>query len=160
MSLAEQKELMSATPGTATSRRPVGVTILAVINGIALCLTLLFWGTVAFKKLVPFPSDLIIVAERANAAVTWGFLFGDMVLSAPLLFLAAWGLWRPSSIGWTAAQMANVLWVYSMIVVLMRDAFTVMSPGGMLFLPFALVAVWGIFYLWKERVLFWSAEFK
>jgi hypothetical protein len=140
--------------------RPAGVTTLAIVNGLAFCVTLLFWGVVALKKLVPFPSDVIIVAERANAAVTWGFLLGDLVLSAPLLFLAARGLWRPSPIGWTAAQMVNVLWVYSMIIVLTRDAFTVMSPGGLLFLPFDLIAIWAIFYLWKKRDLFWSAALK
>jgi len=149
---------MNLSPSAPSRRRPVGVTVLAVVNGIAFCLTLLFWGTIAFKKLVPFPSDVIIVAERANAAVTWGFLIGDVIFSVPLLFLAARGLWRPSPIGWTAAQMANILWLYSMTVVLMRDAFTVMSPGGVLFLPFALVAVWSVFYLWKERNLFWSAQ--
>jgi hypothetical protein len=149
---------MNQSVSTAFPRRPFGVTFLAVVNGIALVFTLLFWGTIAFKKLVPFPSNVVIVSERANAAVTWGFLIGDMIFSAPLLFLAARGLWRPSPIGWTAAQMANILWLYSMTVVLMRDAFTVLSPGGVLFLPFAFVAVWAIFYLWKERDLFWSAH--
>jgi hypothetical protein len=149
---------MNQSVSTESPRRPFGVTFLAIVNVVALVFTLLFWGTIAFKKLVPFPSDVIIVAERANAAVTWGFLIGDVMLSAPLLFLATRGLWRPSPIGWTAAQMANILWLYSMTVVLMRDAFTVLSPGGVLFLPFAFVAVWAIFYLWKERDLFWSTQ--
>jgi len=151
---------MTTTLNASAGPRPTGVTVLAIVNGFAFCLTLLFWGVVAFKKLVPFPSDVAAVAERANAAVTWGFLFGDILLSAPLLFLAARGLWRPSPLGWTAAQMANVLWVYSMIVILMRDGFTVMSPGGLLFLPFDLIALWATFYLWKQRHLFWSTELK
>jgi hypothetical protein len=138
-------------------KRPVGVSAIAIINGIAFVLTLVFWGMVAFKKLVPFPGELSVMSERANAAVTWGFLVGDIVFSAPLLLLAAFGVWRLSAIGWTAAQMANILWVYSMTVVLMRDAFTVLSPGGMLFLPFALVAIWATVYLWKQRSLFWKS---
>ncbi len=138
--------------------RPTGVTAIAIINGISFILTVAFWGMVAINKLVPFPNELSIMSERASAAVTWGFLVGDIIFSAPLLLLATVGLWRPSAWGWTAAQMANILWIYSMTVVLMRDAFTVLSPGGMLFLPFALIAVWATGYLWKHRHLFWDSE--
>jgi hypothetical protein len=141
-----------------TLKRPTGVSAIAIINGIAFLLTLAFWGTVAIRKLVPFPSELSVMSERANAAVTWGFLVGDIVFSAPLLLLATVGLWRPSALGWTAAQMVNILWVYSMTVVLMRDAFTVLSPGGVLFFPFAFIAVWATVYLWKRRSLFWASE--
>jgi hypothetical protein len=149
---------MSDIPRTPTKPRPAGVSAIAIINGIAFLLTLVFWGMVAVEKLVPFPSELSVLSERANAAVTWGFLVGDIVFSAPLLLLAAIGLWRLSALGWTAAQMVNILWVYSMTVILMRDAFTVLSPGGMLFLPFALIAVWATVYLWKHRGLFWASE--
>jgi hypothetical protein len=143
---------------TVTKPRPIGVSAIAIINGIAFLLTLAFWGTVAMKKLVPFPSELSVLSERANAAVTWGFLVGDIIFSAPLLLIATVGVWRPSPLGWTAAQMANILWLYSMTVVLMRDAFTVLSPGGMLFLPFALVAVWATIYLWIHRRFFWASD--
>ncbi|MGA3245467.1 MAG: hypothetical protein ABSE41_12685 [Bacteroidota bacterium] len=149
---------MNDTSHSPVAKRPFGVSAIAIINGIAFFLTLAFWGTVAFKKLVPFPSELTVISERANAAVTWGFLIGDIAFSAPLLLIATMGLWRPSALGWTAAQMVNILWVYSMTVVLMRDAFTVFSPGGMLFLPFALNAVWATIYLWKHRSLFWKSE--
>lgn len=137
-------------------KRPPGVTILAVINGFEFILTLVFWGFVAFERLVPFPSEVSLASERANAAVTWGFLVGDVLFSAPLLLLAALGLYRATSWGWSAAQMANILWIYSMTVVLMRDAFTALSPGGILFLPFAVIALWAIYYLWKLRDLFWN----
>ena len=149
---------MHDTSHSPTPKRPASVSAIAIINGIAFLLTLAFWGTVAFKKLVPFPSELTVISERASAAVTWGFLVGDIAFSAPLLLMATVGLWRPSALGWTTAQMANILWVYSMTVVLMRDAFTVFSPGGMLFLPFAINAVWATIYLWKHRSLFWTSE--
>ena len=139
-------------------KRPAGVSLIAIINGVAFFLTLAFWGMVAIEKRVPFPSELSVMSERANAAVTWGFLVGDIIFSAPLLLIATLGLWRPSALGWTAAQMVNALWVYSMTVILMRDAFTVLSPGGILFLPFALFAVWATVYLWKHRGLFWASE--
>ena len=139
-------------------KRPLGVTVLAAINGLAFLLTLIFWGIVALERLVPFPTELTLLSERANAAVTWGFLIGDVLFSAPLLFLATIGLYRTKPWGWTAAQMANILWVYSMTVVLMRDTFTALSPGGILFLPFAVIAIWAIYYLWKRRDLFWNRD--
>jgi hypothetical protein len=50
--------------------------------------------------------------------------------------------------------MANILWVYSMTVILYRDAHSAFSPGGLLFVPFAVVALWAIPYLWVNRGLF------
>jgi hypothetical protein len=96
------------------------------------------------------------LSERANAATTYGFGISDLVWSLPLLFLSCVGLWRLRSWGWTAAQMTNALWVYSMTVVLIRDFYTTLSPGGMLFTPFAIIAVWATYYLWKHRELFWG----
>lgn len=138
------------------SRRPLGITVNAIINGVAFLLTLLFWGTVAFTKAVPYPSDVVGLPERANAATTWGFLIGDIALSAPLLLLATIGLWKPRAWGWTAAQMVNIVWVCSMTIIILRDAYTSFSPGGMLLIPFVPAAVWSMFYLWKRRELFWS----
>jgi len=149
---------MSNISQTTPKPRPAGVSTIAIINGIAFLLTLAFWGMVAIEKRVPFPSELSVMSERANAAVTWGFLVGDIIFSAPLLLVATVCLWRLSALGWTAAQMVNILWIYSMTIILMRDAFTVLSPGGMVFPPFALFAVWATVYLWKHRSLFWASE--
>jgi len=135
--------------------RPFGVTVNAIINGVAFILTLLFSGTVVFSNVVPDPSDMSGIPERANAATTWGFLVGDIAFSAPLLLLGTIGLWKPRAWGWTAAQMVNILWIYSMTVVIMRDAYTSFSPGGLLFIPFVPAAAWSMFYLWKQRKLFW-----
>ena len=136
--------------------RPTGVTVNAIINGVAFLLTILFWGAVAFSRLVPYPSDVSGIPERANAATTWGFLIGDLAFSAPLLLLGTIGLLKLRAWGWTAAQMVNILWIYSMTLVIMRDAYTSISPGGVLFLPFVPAAVWSIFYLWRKRELFWT----
>jgi len=50
--------------------------------------------------------------------------------------------------------MTNALWVYSMTVVLIRDAYTTLSPSAILFTPLAIIAVWATYYLWKRRDLF------
>ena len=138
----------------ALPRRPRSVSAIAIINGIAFVSTLLFWGTVYVKNLVPLPDSLTDAAERANAATTYGFLIGDMLWSAPLLFLATIGLWRRQFWGWTAAQMVNALWVYSMTIIWMRDSYSAVSPGALLFTPFTAVAIWATYYLWKHRDLF------
>lgn len=145
---------MSERTEQSQSQRPRSISIIAIINGIGLAVTILFWGMVYFKKLVPTPGDLTDTAERINAATTYGFMIGDIVWSVPLLLLAAVGLWRQRFWGWTAAQMANALWVYSMTIIWMRDAHTAASPGAYLFTPFALVAVWATYYLWHHRNLF------
>jgi hypothetical protein len=142
------------TSSSANRRRSSGVTFLALVNAVGLAVTLLFWALVFFRRLVPFPGNLAVAAERANAAVTYGFMIGDILYSAPLLLAAAIGLRRLSSWGWMAAQMVNVLWIYSMTVILFRDAYTRLSPGGLLFMPFAAVAVWAVPYLWRRRRLF------
>ena len=134
--------------------RPRGLTFLAIVYAVGLFITLLFWGLVLLRQLVPFPGNLITTADRANSAVTYGFMIGDFIYSAPLLLLAWLGLWRLKSWGWMAAQMVNALWIYSMTVILFRDAFTSMSPGGLLFTPFLLVAIWALPYLWIQRSKF------
>jgi len=137
-------------------KRPVAISIIAVVNGIGFVLTLLFWLFVLFGKLVPYPSTLTVLSERANAATTYGFGLGDLIWSTPLLFLSCIGLWQMRFWGWTTAQMTNALWVYSMTVILIRDSYTKISPGSILFTPFALIAFWAMYYLWKQRQAFWN----
>jgi hypothetical protein len=139
---------------TSASQRPKAVAFLVIINGLAFILTLVFWLAVLLKKLVPLPGELTVLSEKANAATTYGFTIGDLIWSTPLLFLSCVGLWRQRAWGWTAAQMTNALWIYSMTVVLIRDFYTTLSPGGILFTPFALIAFWATYYLWKRRALF------
>ncbi len=134
--------------------RPSGITFLAVVNYVACGVTLVFWSLVFLGQLVPTPGSLQSEVERANAAVTYGFMLGDVLYSVPLLLLAGAGLWRLRAWGWLAAQMANALWIYSMTVILLRDFYSRWSPGGLLFVPFAAVAVWAIPYLWRQRRAF------
>jgi hypothetical protein len=134
--------------------RPAGITFLAIVNDVACGVTLVFWALVYVGQLVPLPGTLPSEAERANAAVTYGFMLGDVLYSAPLLLLAGLGLWRRRPWGWLAAQMANALWIYSMTVILLRDFYSRWSPGGLLFVPFAAIALWAVPYLWIQRRAF------
>jgi hypothetical protein len=142
---------MAQISANSGQRRSVGITFLAIVNLVALVFRLLFWGIVYIRRLVPFPAELISLADRANSAVTYGFMIGDIYYAAPLLLLAWLGLWKLKSWGWMTAQMVNALWVYSMTVISLRDAYTTMTSGALLFLPFSFVAVWAIPYLWINR---------
>lgn len=130
------------------------VKFLSAANALGLILTVLFWAAVLMKRLVPLPGGITGLSERANAATTYGFMAGDILWSVPLLALAALGLRRRKFWGWTAAQMANILWIYSMTVIWIRDGYSSVSPGAVLFTPFALLALWSLGYLWKHRGLF------
>lgn len=137
-------------------RRPAGVTLIAVVNGIAAVLHIAFW-TLAFLRL-PCPWEAATSLERSLAATTYGFGIADAIWSFPLLLIGAIGLWRMRFWGWTAAQMANVLWWYSFTVLETRDFYTrVLSPGAVVFLPFVFFAFWAAAYLWKKRALFWTS---
>ncbi len=139
------------------SIRPAGVTFLVITNALGCMITLLFWLSILFSNLVPSPGDLTVFAERVNAATTRGFMIADLLYSVPLLFISTIGLWRMRSWGWTAAQMVNALWIFSMTVIWIRDLYGKFSPGGLFFLPFTLIAIWAIWYLWQQRHLFWRS---
>jgi hypothetical protein len=148
---SEENSLVTKTFSSPKRSRSKGLTFLCIVNAIAFVITILFWATVFFRRLVPLPGDQTSLADRANSAVTYGFMAGDILYSAPLLLMACTGIWRLKSWGWLAAQMANILWIYSMTVILLRDAYTTLSPGGLLFIPFTLVAIWAVPYLWVRR---------
>ena len=79
---------MNQTSTGRDHRRSRGLTFLSIVNAIALVITLLFWGTVFFARLVPLPGDLTSLTDRANSAVTYGFMAGDVLYSVPLLVMA------------------------------------------------------------------------
>lgn len=131
------------------------VKIIATVNFIAALLHILFWG-LAFMKL-PFPLSIMNMAERANMAITYGFGIADLIFSFPLLLFGAIGIWQLKSWGWLFIQLANVLWWYSFTVLLSRDIFTkTISPGIIIFLPFALFAFWAAYWLWKNKQDFFA----
>lgn len=138
---------------TRQGKRPLGITVIVLINGIATILTLFFWLLIyirVFSKTIEEP------VFRAIASSTLGFLVADIFLAVPLLILSCLGLWKLCDWGWLFAQMANIVWIYSIAVVLIRDIYIgKLSPGLLLFLPFALFTIWAIAYLWYARSYFW-----
>ena len=137
---------------SATGRSP-GVMIIAVVNLVAAALTLAFWILVYVKLFSGAKADASIAPAALSA--TFGFLVGDLVWAVPLLIISAAGLLKRKAWGLLTAQMVNILWLYSMTAIWVRDLHAGMvSPGAVLFTPFALFAVWAIGFLWKRRGLF------
>ncbi len=137
---------------TTTATRPRGVTVLIIINSIAAVITLLFWILVYFRL---FARPITDPALAIAASATFGFLVGDLIWAVPLLIASVIGLRRLTFCGWLCSQFANILWLYSMTVIWVRDLYSgAISPGAWLFTPFALVAVWATIYLWRCRQLF------
>lgn len=127
-----------------------GIKLIALINAIAALLHLLFW-ILAFTRLPSIISQSS-AADRLNLATTYGFGIADIIWSVPVLFIASIGLWKNKLIGWLAAFLANILYWYSLTIVIIRDLSSdSISPGTILFLPFALFAFWAAYYLWKVR---------
>ena len=130
--------------------RAFGIKLIALINGIAALLHLLFW-IIAFVRL-PSISSYGPVAEQMNLATTYGFGFADIIWSVPFLLLGSIALWKNKLVGWLGALFANVLYWYSFTVIIIRDlSANSMSPGTILFLPFALFAFWAAYFLWEVR---------
>ena len=135
--------------------RPTGIKLIAVVNGIAAVLHVIFW-MLAFLHLLKQPV-VDHIADRLNLATTYGFGIADLIWSVTFLTVGSINLWRMKQTGWLAAQFANVLYWYSLTVVLTKDLVSsVISPGTILFLPFALFSFWAVYYLWKVRKVYFS----
>lgn len=135
------------------SNRTTWIKIIAFINGISAIMHLFFWIT-AFVKL-PAISSQKSLADQINLATTYAFGIADFIWSIPLLIIGSIGLWKKAEIGWLAALLANALYWYSFTVIITRDLFSgSISPGTILFLPFALFSFWTTYFLWKNRISF------
>jgi len=140
---------------SAPGKNRAGIRLIAVVNAVSAALTLAFWGLGWLRLFAG--REITDPAARAGAAATLGFLVGDLVWSFPLLVLSVPGLLRRRAWGWLLAQMANALWVYAMTVIWVRDLYGgSVSPGAMLFTPFAIFAVWAAVYLWRVRDRFYA----
>jgi hypothetical protein len=124
--------------------RTTWIKVIVFINGIAAILHLFFWIT-AFIKL-PAITSTKNVADQINLATTYGFGIADFLWSVPLLLIGSIGLWKKTGIGWLAALLANSM---------LSDS---ISPGTILFLPFALVSFWISYFLWNSRSIFLNKE--
>ncbi len=135
------------------SNQTFWIKTIALINGLASILHLSFWIIILTK--LPAIASEASAADRINLATTYGFGIADLLLSVPLLFIGSIGLWKKTEIGWVAALLANVLYWYSFTVVIVRDlSANSLSPGLVLFSPFALISLWATYFLWRNRDLF------
>ncbi|OUL29217.1 hypothetical protein [Nostoc sp. 106C] len=135
------------------SLRPLAVTIIVIVNSVATVITLGFWFLVQQRL---FGSEnLGIALDKTSVASTLGFMVADILWAVPMLIISVPGLWRLCAWGWTAAQMANILWFYSLTSAWTRDLYVgSISSGNLLFLLFAVLSVWATIYLWMQRHLF------
>jgi len=130
-----------------------GLKTIVSVNSIAAVITLIFWLLIIFK--VYLGSGNEIMMDTVSKASTLGFLIADLIWAVPMLIISVPGLLKLSSWGWTAAQMANILWMYSLTSLWVRDLYIgLISPGDYLFLPFALFSIWSAYYLWLHRSQF------
>jgi hypothetical protein len=113
----------------------------------------MFWSLAVAK--LPSPWSAPDPNTRPALAFTFGFGLADLVWSVPFLLAGCIGLLRLRPWGWLGAQAANVLYWYSSMVILFRDAaMRSVSPGTVTFLPFAVFAAWAAHHLWRHRSLF------
>jgi hypothetical protein len=136
-----------------THERPTGIAVVAVVNAVAAALTLAFWALVYVRI---FAASASVALERSAAASTLGFLVGDIVWAVPLLIVSVPGLLNLRVYGWLSAQMVNILWMYSMTAIWVRDLYGgQLSPGAILFSVFPAFSLWAAWYLWRHRDRFW-----
>lgn len=130
-----------------------GIKTIIVVNSVAAVITQIFWILIVFT--VYIGSDNEITLDIVSKASTLGFLVADLIWAVPMLIISIPGLIKLSTWGWTAAQMANILWMYSLTSVWVRDLYIgLINPGDYIFLPFALFSVWSTYYLWLNRSKF------
>jgi hypothetical protein len=132
---------------------PPGIRTIMVVNCLATVLTLLFWLLVLWRVfLAPENPTALSMASRAS---TLGFLISDLIWAVPIMAVSIPGLARLRFWGWAAAQSANILWIYSMTILWVRDSYSgTITPGDILFLPLALFSLWSLYYLWMKRSWF------
>ncbi|MBD3178484.1 MAG: hypothetical protein GF417_02210 [Candidatus Latescibacteria bacterium] len=133
--------------------RPKSVTVIAIVNSFGALLTVVFWGMVLVRIFAPEspPPGL----DRASLSTTFGFMVSDLAWATALLAVSAIGLVMLRAWGWLAAQMVNILWLYSMTVIWCRDLYSSsISPGAVIFMPFVPFSAWAVIALWKQRQVF------
>ncbi len=84
--------------------RPLGVTVTALVNGVAAVLHLVFWS-LAFLRLRSLEREGSL--DLGALRTTYGFGIADLVWSVPMLALGAVGLWRLRSMVPVLARGAN-----------------------------------------------------
>ncbi|MEZ7891255.1 MAG: hypothetical protein QMC67_05875 [Candidatus Wallbacteria bacterium] len=132
---------------------PAGVKLIIGVNVLAIIVTCIFWLLV-YLKLFHAP-QLDVQLEKSALASTFGFMIADILYAVPCLILSLRGLYKLDFNGFIFAQLANILWFYSVTAVLIRDVYmTNLTPGDFVFMPFVVFSIWAAAYLWKQRNIF------
>lgn len=136
-------------------KRPVFVTVIVVVNALGWLTTEGVWVYFHTTGQIPPIDPAHSYWERSYVGLVHGFTVADAVWSNLTLLASIVGLWRMRSWGWTAALMANTIWVYSMTFTLVRDMYVGLTAGTIFFLFFAAFAMVSTVYLWRTRRWFW-----
>ena len=97
---------------TAHSKRPIGVTILAVV--------LFLFGLFAFLGSLFLWGEGFLLAFPPG--VDYAFPITDLIVNAPASILAAIGLWRLRRWGYVAAQLVAGFYTYASVEIFVRTA--------------------------------------
>lgn len=138
-----------------SEKRPFPVSIIVFVNLVGWISTLGVWIYFHVTGRIPSFNLLNSYWENAYLGIVHGFSIADAIWSNIFLLASVIGLWKMKSWGWTAALMANTIWLYSMTVTFVRDLNTMFTAGTLFFLFFAVFALFSTIYLWIRRDLFW-----
>jgi hypothetical protein len=154
---ARRSPLRARVRSQATShKRPRVVAIIVIANLLGWLTTEGLWVYLHMTGQIPPIVQMQSFFERSYIGLVLGFTVADFLWSNLLLLASIIGLWRMRSWGWTAALMANTIWVYTMTVTLVRDMMVTLTAGMLFFLGFAVFALLSSIYLWWQRSLFWT----
>jgi len=135
--------------------RPFGVTVIVMVNIFGWVTTEGLWAFLHLTNKIPAINEMNSYFEKSYIGLVNGFTIADLIWSNLTLLLSIFGLWKMKSWGWTAALMANTIWLYTMTFSLVRDFLLTLTGTTLFFIFFALFAFVSTIYLWRKRALFW-----
>lgn len=143
-----------------TKQRPTMITVIVLVNILGWLTTEGVWVYLHFAGQIPPLAPGMSYWERSYIGLVNGFTAADAIWSNLALLFSIIGLWRMRAWGWTAALMANTIWLYSMTFTLVRDLMVGMTGTTVFFLFFMAFAAFSSVYLWLKRELFWGLNSK
>lgn len=136
-------------------KRPVGVIIIVILNILGWVTTEGMWLMLHVTHQIPSVSAMHSYFEKSYIGLVNGFTVSDAIWSNITLLLSIVGLLKMKNWGWTAAMMANTIWLYTMTYTIVRDLLVTITSAMIFFSVFAFFALISTIYLWKKRYLFW-----
>jgi uncharacterized membrane protein (DUF2068 family) len=136
-------------------QRPIVITIIVIVNIFGWITTEGMWAVLHLTHKIPSISDMHSFFEQSYIGLVNGFTIADAIWSNLTLLISIVGLWKMKAWGWTAAIMANIIWLYTMTFTIVRDILVIITPAMIFFTFFATFALFSTIYLWKTRYLFW-----